>query len=55
MTQQEIQHEFILKLLKIVNTCDKDLEAAYKKRNKALVVLNDWAVEAWEEATDDPT
>ena len=54
MTQREIHEEFILKLLKIVHNCDKDLESAYEKRNKSLTELNEWLVEAWKEETDDP-
>ena len=52
MIKEEIQQEFILELLKIVNTYDEDFQAAYEQRNKALTKLNEWVIKVWNEATD---
>ena len=52
MTKREVQEEFLLKLLGIINSCDEDIQAVYEKRNKALTELNEWATKAWKEATD---
>lgn len=52
MTKQEVVKEFTLRLLAVVDLCDKEIQAAYEKRQQALIKLNGWLSEAYKEATD---
>jgi hypothetical protein len=49
MTKREIQEEFTLRLLRVVDQCDKDLQAAYDKRRKTLIELNEWLSKTYKE------
>ena len=51
MTKEEVTNEFVLRLLKTVDTCDKVIHAAYEKRAQTLTELNEWLVEAYKEAS----
>ena len=52
MTTQEVTQEFVLRLLKAINLCDHELQAAYEKRQQTLRELNEWLQEAYEEASE---
>lgn len=50
MTKLEVTQEFVMQLLEAVSQCDKELCAAYDKRQQTLRELNEWLQEAYEEA-----
>lgn len=50
MRKEEVHQEFIFKLLDIVSACDEEIQAAYEKRNSALVELNEWLSKTFKEA-----
>lgn len=51
MTLQEVTQEFALRLLEAVDLCDKDIQAAYEKRQQTIRELHKWLIEAYEEAS----
>ena len=52
MTKLEVTQEFALRLWKAVSLCDKEMQAAYEKRQQTLRELNEWFLEAYEEAKE---
>jgi len=53
MTTEEVTNEFVLRLLKTVDTCDQEIIAAYEKRGRAATELSEWLRKAYKEASNE--